>query len=171
METVFRPGLGCVVPLLFTSLSSLLSPLSPLSLADVLEAVYTFEAAGPFQVSFMVGDRIKIEERIEGWFKGIVLSNGKKGIFPMSFVQVSEKNGPKSDPFAEEILNTCWEWCDLQKSFYNARTAPSFLPPFPLSLRISVSCRSDTISISITISIFNRKTECKSFTISKITLI
>lgn len=132
MEAVFRPGLGCVVPLLFILLSSPLS--SPFPLADVLEAVYTFEAAGPFQVSFMVGDRIKIEERIEGWFKGIVLSNGKKGIFPMSFVQVSEKNGPNSDPFAEEILNTCWEWCDLQKSFYNARTAPSFLPPFPLSL-------------------------------------
>lgn len=91
-------------------------------------AIHSFKANGPCQVSFTVGDKLKIQERIAGWYKGIVLSNGKKGIFPMSFVHLYVIDEKDRDTVSEELVNASWEWTGLLKSYFRVGPIPfSFL--------------------------------------------
>ena len=45
-------------------------------------AIQRFEPQGKYQVRLQLGDKIKIQEQTEHWFKGIVLATRKKGVFP-----------------------------------------------------------------------------------------
>ena len=47
-----------------------------------LLVIFPFEPSGKFQIQIKAGDKVSIQEQAEFWYKGIVLSTGKSGIFP-----------------------------------------------------------------------------------------
>lgn len=88
-------------------------------------AIASFRAGGPFQVSFAIGDKIKVQEQIKGWYKGIILSTGMKGIFPMSYV-AAVHSSVNADPVLQEVSSTLYEWTGLLRSYYKDGKMPEF---------------------------------------------
>ena len=81
-------------------------------------AIHPFEPQGKYQVRLQLGDKIKLQEQNNMWFKGIVLSTRKKGIFPQSFVHVTKKLYENEDDAMKELQVALWEWVGLLKAYY-----------------------------------------------------
>lgn len=58
-------------------------PISSPLFSPSATALYDYEAAREDELSFQEGDIVTIVHRNEdGWYEGILLSNGKRGLFP-----------------------------------------------------------------------------------------
>lgn len=72
----------------YTSNLSVRSPArTPVRQQPCCQALYDFEAENPGEIGFREGDIINLTQRVdENWFEGAI--DGKKGYFPVSYVQV-----------------------------------------------------------------------------------
>ena len=79
-------------PLRFAFLCHTFSlPFCLLTMAEVVEALYPFEATSDNGLSFQAGDRIEVVQRdASGWTKGKFVDKPGAGWFPTSYVKVVE---------------------------------------------------------------------------------
>lgn len=75
------------------------------------------ESVARYQLPFTVGDVIQILEANEGWYKGILLETGERGVFPASFFRIKPSEEVK-DPVMRELHNVFREWNELLKNYY-----------------------------------------------------
>lgn len=78
---------------------------SPVSLA----VVYDFEAIERFEVALFAGESVEILQQSTGcnWFQGRVIGRGTKGVFPVSFIELSwDEPFPPPDPSAAARAET-----------------------------------------------------------------
>jgi hypothetical protein len=69
---------------------------------------FPFTANGPNQLTLNLGDTVKIhEEYSRSWYRGCIMGQKKKGIFPQSFVQLQSR---EKDPLIMEIKGLAKEW-------------------------------------------------------------
>ena len=78
----------------------------------------SFIPQGKYQVRLHIGDKVKIQEQCGLWYKGIVLTTDKKGIFPKSFVAISKKLYHNEDDAMKELQLALWDWVSLSKMYF-----------------------------------------------------
>ncbi|KYQ89326.1 SH3 domain-containing protein [Tieghemostelium lacteum] len=91
----------------------------PLPADTIGIALYSFTGTDEHQVSFIVGEPIKLEEETVNWYRGRVISTGKRGIFPQSFVCI--KNTEDFDIVTNELTQVIREWGVLLISYFKDR--------------------------------------------------
>lgn len=71
-------------------------------------AVADFTPNGRHQIQLEFGDKMRVSERLEGWYRGVNLSSGEKGIFPVCNVRFKETED--ADPVIKELHSVLREW-------------------------------------------------------------
>ena len=76
--------------------------------------MYDYDATGSDEISFKAGDKIKVLNRIpngvdDGWWKGMVKSTGKVGLFPSIICEPLEESDSdeKTEDSLESPLSSC----------------------------------------------------------------
>ena len=76
--------------------------------------MYDYDATGSDEISFKAGDKIKVLNRIpngvdDGWWKGMVKSSGKVGLFPSIICEPLEESDSdeKTEDSLESPLSSC----------------------------------------------------------------
>ena len=76
--------------------------------------MYDYDATGSDEISFKAGDKIKVLNRIpngvdDGWWKGMVKSTGKVGLFPSIICEHLEESDSdeKTEDSLESPLSSC----------------------------------------------------------------
>eukprot|EP01088_Endostelium_zonatum_P019872 TRINITY_DN706_c7_g1_i1.p1 TRINITY_DN706_c7_g1~~TRINITY_DN706_c7_g1_i1.p1 ORF type:complete len:607 (+),score=94.56 TRINITY_DN706_c7_g1_i1:7-1827(+) len=96
-------------------------------------AIYNYQPndnAGKYVMPLSLGESVRIMEVYYGqdlkaeWYKGMLMKDGRKGIFPSSFVKVKE--GDNKTNVEREIEWVFKEWGGLLKSYYQNREIAKF---------------------------------------------
>jgi hypothetical protein len=77
-------------------------------------ALFPYTASGRFEVSLEIGEKLKLDEETNGWFRGASISSAtsKKGIFPANYVKYA-------DTIQELEMDTDILLMEIQKTFKN----------------------------------------------------
>eukprot|EP00512_Aurantiochytrium_limacinum_P012337 CAMPEP_0171575650 /NCGR_PEP_ID=MMETSP0961-20121227/6115_1 /TAXON_ID=87120 /ORGANISM="Aurantiochytrium limacinum, Strain ATCCMYA-1381" /LENGTH=313 /DNA_ID=CAMNT_0012131269 /DNA_START=1175 /DNA_END=2112 /DNA_ORIENTATION=- len=80
-------------------------------------ARFEFVAKGKYQISLEAGDLVSVQEFSSGWFKGVQMRTGQRGIFPAAFIELfdgqqpgNSDSDPKDDDLCLEVDKVLREW-------------------------------------------------------------
>ena len=68
----------------------------------------------PSGICIKLGQKVQITDKVEGWYAGVNMSTGAKGIFPASYVCFSDYT--TTDPVIRELHTVLREWTLLLQS-------------------------------------------------------
>eukprot|EP00808_Paulinella_micropora_P012742 g7442.t1 len=101
-------------------------------------ALHEFKPAGKFQIHLNKNDEVYVMKESSGWYKGQVVASGMKGIFPVSFIQLTAETILPSHP---KPLTITPEQCPAHSSPTSTITATS---PSPSPSTITATATSAT---------------------------
>ncbi len=81
-------------------------------------AIYNFAGSTPHQLSFNVGELLRVEEETQGWYRGAVVTDqgeNKTGLFPANYVKLKTESPVTADWAINEISQVLREWLILMK--------------------------------------------------------